>query len=196
MTANSRLEVARRLAPLGLKRTLIVVPGKDGCRVSQIRAIGDNVDLKEHGRFDTVDLPVIGRVGVRDQQLGDAYPSTMPFYGKWFDDIGETDAGYHIRRGIASLSEARLLEQIQRDDQYALVADFASAFRTIMQAKQRPPLVLIDDRYLALDSFPVVLPTIPDAGVAGKLMAVLAVMLKAESQQQAPDASGIEVDES
>lgn len=199
MPASKRLSVARCLADLGLLRALIAVRTARGYDVSRIRRLGDAVDLEPEGRFESDDVPVIGRVGVPDPQLGVEWQGHMPFYGKWFDEIGETDAGYHLRRGISSISEERLLEQIRRDDQYALVGDFASVFRTILEVKRRVPLVLIDDTFLELTSFPVILPAIADQALTDKLTTVLTIMLKAASRPAggADDGgmSGIVVDE-
>ena len=150
------------------------------------------------GRFAPQPLPVIGRIGLPDPQLGDGWADGLPFYGKWFDDIGETDVGYHLRRNISALSRERLLEQIRRDEQYALVGDYAAVFATILEVKQRVPLVLLDDRYLELVSFPVVLPTLAEEGLGTKLAGILRIMLKAVSRNEdlaATTLTGIEVDE-
>ena len=198
MAGSRRLNVAARLAKLGLMKCLIAVK-KDGVyEVSQIRSIDHNVNLKHQGKFSSDHAPVIGRVGVAVPQLGVGWQGVMPFYGKWYDDIGETDTAYQIRKGIASLSESRLLEQVARDDQFALVADFVAAFKTIIEVKGRVPLVLIDSTQVDLTSFPVILPRIDDENLERKLLGILKIMLKTEATTD-PDplanTSGIEVDE-
>ncbi|MEQ8659920.1 MAG: hypothetical protein RLW62_03820, partial [Gammaproteobacteria bacterium] len=146
-----------------------------------------------------VALPVIGRIGLPDPELAAAHGATLSFYGNWFDSIAATDRDYRLRRNIAALAPARLLEQIGRDDRYALVADFAAAFRTIMAVKGRVPLVCLDDRSLAQLSFPVVLPAIADSGLATRLAGVLDIMLKAATGPATPvsavSVSGIEVED-
>ena len=197
MAGSTRLSVARRLAKLGLSRCLIAVEKDGKYEVSQIKSIDDNVNLRRQGTFTSDHVPVIGRIGVAVPELGLSWQGMMPFYGKWYDDIGETDTAHHIRRGISSFSESRLLEQVSRDDQYALVAEYVAAFNTIIEVKQQPPLVLINSSQLDLISFPVILPRIDDAGLKNKLLIVLKIMLKTDEKTSAasPPASGIEVDE-
>jgi hypothetical protein len=199
MSESARGRVVRELLPRGLSRTLVVVCAADACTVGRIRGdAAGAVRLDPLGRFAPQPLPVIGRIGLPDPQLGDAWADGLPFYGKWFDDIGATDAGYQLRRNISALSRERLLEQVQRDDQYALVGDFNAVFATILEVKQRVPLVLIDDRYLESVSFPVVLPLIAEDGLATKLAGILRIMLKAATRTDelaATTLTGIEVDE-
>lgn len=201
MGEPARISIARQLTPRGLLRTLILAPGADGHTVSRLKSENGSVALTPLGHLPTTTLPIIGRIGLPDPQLGPEWAQTMPFYGKWFDDIGETDIGYRLRRNISALSSDRLLEQIRRDDNYALVAEFTAAFQTIMTVKERVPLVLIDDRQLALASFPVVLPSIEDTALASRLMGILRIMLKAESRAVGRPAGaaggidGIEVEE-
>lgn len=175
--------------------------GTDGHTVGRIRRTNNEIALAPVGQLPASALPVIGRVGTPDPQLGAHWAEVMPFYGKWFDDIGETDSGYHLRRNISALSSDRLLQQVARDNSYALVAEFAAVFRTIMAIKKRVPLVLIDDTHLAIDSFPVVLPEIEDVELNTRLEGILQVMLKVASHTSdapagRPDgADGIEVEE-
>lgn len=198
MTGKSRLAVAERLAEIGLLQVLLLSTRDGQAKVSRLRRRDNELTLVGMGEFAYGELPLIGRVGIPDPQLGIAFEHVMPFYGKWFDDIGETDAGYHIRRNISQLTRERLVEQIKRDEQYAVVGPHTAIFEIILDIKQRVPMVLVDDRYLSLTSFPVALPVIDDAGLAAKLRGVLHVMLKASSATGAggPDDIGIEVDES
>ncbi|MGR8918425.1 MAG: hypothetical protein ACU85V_02310 [Gammaproteobacteria bacterium] len=197
MPVSKRMVVARELIPIGLTKTLVVVDTPHGRNVSRIKhAEGDRVGLEVLGQLPPGPLPAIGRVGIADPHLGADWGETMVFYGKWFDEIGETDAGYHLRKGISSLSRDRLLEQIRRDEQYALVADFESAFRTIIEVKSRIPLVHIEDTYLALTSFPVVLPAVGDESLRERMAVVQKIMFKAsERRAPGPPDNGIEVNE-
>lgn len=83
-----------------MRKTLIAVKGASGYAVSRIRKIDSSVELTALGSFSSEHVPVIGRVGIPDPQLGITWKNSMPFYGKWFDDIGETDPGYRIRKKI------------------------------------------------------------------------------------------------
>jgi hypothetical protein len=185
---------------LGLRKTLIVTRvGQSDYAVSRIKRLDNGVELAAAGNFSSDHVPRIGRVGIAEPLLGISWHNSMPFYGKWFDDIGETDVGLHLRRNLSSLSQQRMLEQVKRDEQYALIGSYYSVFRTIMEAKKRVPLVLIDDSFLALSSFPVVLPRIDDSELERTLLAVLSRMLKRDPPNAAvppPEvSSGIEVDE-
>ena len=197
MADPNRFSVVKQLASLGLRKTLIAVQSTDGYAVSRIKKMESTVEFTRLGIFSSEQVPVIGRVGIPDPQLGVSWKDTMTFYGKWFDELGETDAGYHLRKSISSLSHKRLLEQIERDDQYALVGSYYAVFRTIMEVKRRIPLVLIDNTHLSLASFRVILPTINDEALEEKLRVVLSTMLKADTRVQSePDGvDGIEVDE-
>lgn len=201
MTPSVRISVANRLADLGLRKTLIVVKGDSGYAVSRIRKLDSSVELTPMGSFSSEHVPVIGRVGIPHPQLGIFWKNSMSFYGKWFDNVGDTDAGYRVRRNISSLSHKRQLEQIGRDDQYALVGSYYSVFQTIMDVKRRVPLVLIDDTYLSLVSFPVVLPKIEDKEFEKELLDVLRRLLRPDKPDysdpaiQSAGIDGIEVDE-
>ena len=201
MAGPNRHSVVKTLATLGLRKTLIAVKSAKGYTVSRVRKVETSVELTSLGSFSSEDIPVIGRVGVPDPQLGVAWKNSMPFYGKWFDELGETDAGYHLRKNISSMSQEHLLDQIRRDDQYALVGSYYLVFQTVMDVKKRVPLVLIDDRHLSLLSFPVILPKIEDIALEEKLRDVLHVMLKADteahgqSKVESGGVDGIEVDE-
>ena len=184
-----------------MRKTLIAVDGISGYTVSRIRKIDSSVELTSLGSFSSEHVPVIGRGGVPDPQLGITWKNSMPFYGKWFDDIGETDPGYRIRKNISSLSHESQLAQIGRDEQYALVGSFYSVFQTIMEVKRRVPLVLIDDTYLSLVSFPVILPKIDDKDFENELLDVLRRLIRRDTASQNDPAiqsagvDGIEVDE-
>ena len=195
------LSVAKCLTKLGWLKALIAMECPSGYAVSRIKKIDSSVDLTRLGLFSSEQVPVIGRVGIPDTQLGVSWTDTMTFYGKWFDELGETDAGYHLRRNISSLSLDHLLDQIRRDDQRALVGSYYSAFHTVMHVKKRVPLVLIDHAHLDLTNFSVVLPKIDEVGLEKKLMGVLRVMLKADSGVRSAPAGeservdGVEFDE-
>ncbi|MEM7541813.1 MAG: hypothetical protein AAF384_09510 [Pseudomonadota bacterium] len=196
MADPSRMSVAKRLANLGLKKTLIAVPKNNVYNVNRVKSLDGNVELTRIASFSSDHVPIIGRVGVPDPQLGIPWKKSMPFYGKWFDDIGGTDPGYQLRRNISSMSHDSMLEQIGRDDQYALVGSYYSVFQTIMKVKRRAPLVLIDDTYLPLVSFPVILPKIGNDEIESKLLNVLKIMLKPDVEEaNLESTAGIEVSE-
>ncbi len=184
-----------------MRKTLIAVKSVSGYAVSRIRKIDSSVELTQLGSFSSKHVPVIGRVGIPDPQLGITWKNSMPFYGKWFDDIGETDPGYRIRKNISSLSHENQLAQIGRDEQYALVGSYYSVFQTIMEVKRRVPLVLIDDAYLSLVSFPVILPKIEDKDFENELLDVLRRLIRRDEPGhddpaiQPAGVDGIEVDE-
>jgi hypothetical protein len=189
------MSVAKRLAPLGLLNTLITVKRADQYDVSRIKTVDDTVELNAVGSFSSDHVPAIGRIGIPDPVLGVAWKNSMAFYGKWFDNIGETDPGYRLRTNISSLSHNTQLEQIGRDDQYALVGSYYSVFQTVMNVKGRVPLVLIDDTHISLVSFPVVLPRIEDDMFEKKLLDMLGFMLRPDqsnSRAREPDPLGLD----
>ena len=107
MADPNRFSVVKQLASLGLRKTLIAVQSTDGYAVSRIKKMESTVEFTRLGIFSSEQVPVIGRVGIPDPQLGVSWKDTMTFYGKWFDELGETDAGYHLRKSISSLSHIR-----------------------------------------------------------------------------------------
>ncbi|MGE4617888.1 MAG: hypothetical protein AAEJ43_12835 [Gammaproteobacteria bacterium] len=70
-----------------------------------------------------------------------------------------------------------------------------------MEVKQWVPLVLIDDSYLSLVSFPVILPKIEDKDFQNELLDVLRRLIRLDTPGQSEPAiqsagiDGIEVDE-
>ena len=195
MSGSVRMSVAKRLAPLGLLNTLIAVKRADQYAVSRIKAVDETVELNAVGSFSSDHVPAIGRIGSPDPVLGTQWKNSLAFYGKWFDFIGETDPGYRLRKNISSLSHKTQLEQISRDDQYALVGSYYSVFQTVMNVKRRVPLVLIDDTHISLISFPVVLPRIEDKAFEQKLLDMLGFMLrpdKSNSSDREPDPLGLD----
>ncbi|GEM_PF-3108380 len=201
MGTPNRMMVAERLVALGLGNTLVAVQRGGEYTVSRIKTKGDGVRLTAQGTFNTEHIPIIGRIGLPDPVLGIPWKNSLAFYGKWFDAIGETDPGYRIRKNISSLSHQAQLEQIGRDEQYALVGSYYSVFQTVMNVKGRVPLVLIDDTYLELVSFPVVLPLIADSEFEQKLLDMLGFMMRPDNSataERAPDhlsLDGFEVDD-
>jgi hypothetical protein len=65
-----------------------------------------------------------------------------------------------------------------------------------MDSKRRVPLVLLTEQHLALDSFPVVLPELPDVELEQRLLGILHIMLKARTMRDppAPDAAATGID--
>lgn len=186
MTKATRLSVAQQLAPLGLRNTLIAVERDGAYVVSRIKSIGENVELNNQGNFASANVPIIGRVGVPEASLGITWTNSMAFFGKWFDHIGETDPSYRLRKSISTLSHRAQLDQIGRDEQYALVGSYYSVFRTILEVKQRAPLVLVSDSLVPLRSFPVILPAIEDDELQAKFIDVLGFMLRRDNASQQP----------
>ena len=202
MASISRLSVAQRLDPLGLRTTLIAIKNDDIYTISRIRQITPTVDLLSLGEFSSDHVPCIGRVGISDPQIDFPWKRSMAFYGKWFDRISESRLKHQVYRNTPRISHQKMLEQIWRDNQYAVVGSHYSIFRTIIEAKRRVPLVLIDDSLLPLTSFPVLLPSIVDGEFEQRLLEVLQRMLRlyptiAHPRSAGPtDAEGIEVHES
>ena len=201
MVSVTRFSVAQRLDSLGLRKTLIVVKKADHYAVSRINRIDRTLDLTPIGSFTADHLPRIGRVGIPDPQLAIPWTTSMAFYGKWFDYIGGTGAANHLLRQITSLPREKILAQVTRDDQYAIIGSYYSVFRAIMDAKRRVPLILIDDTFLSLASFPVVLPILQDSYFEQTLFDVLRSLLRlyrSTPPRQEPGprrVEGIEVDE-
>ena len=106
-----------------------------------------------------------------------------------------------LRRQITSLPREKIFAQVTRDDQYAVIGSYYSVFRAIMDAKRRVPLILIDDTFLSLASFPVVLPILQDSYLEQTLFDVLRSLLRlyrstSPSQDPGPwRIEGIVVDE-
>ena len=201
MAIISRLSVAQRLEPLGLRKTLIAVRRDDTFTVSRIRQITPTVDLVSLGEFTSSDVPHIGRVGISDPAVDFPWHNSMAFYGKWFDRIGESKLKQQVYQNVPRISHQKMLEQIQRDNQYAVVGSYYSVFHMIIEAKGRVPLVLIDDTALPVLSFPVLLPALTDAGFEQMLRELLKRMLRLYPSVArprdigSPDAHGIEVHE-
>lgn len=178
MATTSRLSVAQRLVPLGLRTTLIAMKNRDVYSISRIKQITPTVELTVFGEFRSNQVPCIGRVGIPDPGVGFPWKNSMAFYGKWFDNIRESSLAEQVYRNTPKIAHQKMLEQIQRDDQYAVVGSYYSVFRTIIDAKRRVPLVFIDDSVLSLSSFPVLLPNIADGDFEKMLLEVLYRMLR------------------
>ncbi len=196
MENSIQVALAKDLAKLGLHETLIAARTATGGYVNKIKEINGGITFDRVGSFIASDVPVIGRVGIPDPKLEVPWGKSMPFYGKWFDGVGKNDPSYTIRRNIISTPHARLLEQIQRDDEYALIGSYYSVFQRIMDIKRRVPLVVFDDSLLSTFSFPVILPDIEDKIFQKNLEVMLRVLLKPNgSEDEAAEDDGIEVNE-
>ena len=199
MASISRLSVAQRLDPLGLRTTLVAIKKDDIYTISRIRQITPTVELLALGEFSSDHVPCTGRVGISDPQIDFPWKNSMAFYGKWFDRISESRLKHQVYRNTPRICHQQMLEQIRRDNQYAVVGSYYSIFRTIIEAKRHVPLVLIDDSLLALPSFPVLLPSIVDRALEERLLNVLHRMLRlyptiARSRvAEPPNAEGIDV---
>jgi hypothetical protein len=201
MPLASRISVANLLDPLGLRSTLIAIRKHGVYTVSRIRRITPQVDLVTLGEFSSEQVPCIGRVGIADPAVDFPWKNSMAFYGKWFDQRRESTLKQQVYRNCPRISHDKMLDQIRRDDEYAVVGSYYSVFRTIIEAKRRVPLVLIDDAVLSLASFPVLLPTIGDADFEQLLLGVLNRMLRLYPavvrplEDGPPGVDGIEVEE-
>ena len=178
MAISTRLSVAQRLASLGLRTTLIATKNDDVYSISRIRQISPTLELLAVGEFRSNHVDCIGRVGIPEPGLGFPWRNSMAFYEKWFDRIQQSSLTQQVYRNTARISREKMLEQIQRDEQYAVVGSYYSVFRAVMEAKRHVPLVFIDDSVLTLSSFPVLLPIIPDLDFEKTLIQVLCRMLR------------------
>ena len=178
MSNQTRLTVARQLEPYGLRQVLVAVERPEVYEVSRIRSLVDPVDLQKLVSFAADDVPVIGRVTLPDPDSGLPFANSMPFFGRWFDRIGRHDKAFDLRRKLAAQPPQQMFDQLRRDDEYAVAGSYYCVFRAIMATKKRPPLVLIDDAFLAMRSFPVVLPRVGDRIVAENLIGVLNLLLR------------------
>lgn len=201
MAIFTRLSVMQRLTLLGLRTTLIATKNDDVYSVSRIGQISPTLKFLALGEFRCDEVRCIGRVGIPDPSLNFPWKNSMAFYGKWFDRITESSLTEQVYRNTARISREKMLEQIQRDDQYAVVGSYYSVFRTVMEAKRHVPLVFIDDSVLPLSSFPVLLPTISDLDFEKTLIQVLCRMIRLYPkdtpihQNGLCGADGIEVEE-
>jgi hypothetical protein len=190
MAGLSRYGVAKLLEPFGLRNTLVVMQERDGCTVNRLKSLGQLPELTCLGRLSSSEVAHIGRIGPPDASLPISWANSLSFYGQWFD----RRASDEIRQRLCALPRETIMKQAGRDDQYAMVGSYYSCFLTIMDVKQRVPLVLIDDRYLAALSFPVVFPNASDAKLERELMFTLRTMLR-RYRGAAPLSGGIIVDE-
>ncbi|TDJ67874.1 MAG: hypothetical protein E2O35_03540 [Proteobacteria bacterium] len=138
----------------------------------------------------------VGRVGLPNPQLGIPWKNSMTFYGAWFDDLAVSDPDYRIRNRILSLSQEKLLGQVQRDDKYGLIGTYYSVFLEIMNVHKGVPLVLLDDSLLGLASFPVIVSHLTDKAMEKELVGLLRLFLKKElADSQSEERAGISVEE-
>jgi len=190
MAGTTRYGIAKFLEPLGLRNTLVVLQERDRYTVNRLKSLGQRPDLVCIGRLQSSDFVRIGRIGPPDPNLPISWTNSLSFYGRWFD----RRASVQIRARLCSVPHKTMLGQVARDDDYALIGSYYSVFQTIMDVKQRVPLVLIDDRYLSISSFPVVFAHAGDAEVERECFATLRRMLKLYPVA-APLSDGIIVEE-
>lgn len=176
MPGPSRYYVAKVLEPLGLRRTLVILNQRDEYTVNLIKSLDQIPELICVGRLKSNDFNVIGRVGIPDPEMTVPWLSSLSFYGKWFDQIVER----RVRSKLCATPHAQMLEQVGRDNQYALVGSYYSVFQTIMEVKKRVPFVLINDHYLSTLSFPVILADQVDAPLENDCFELLQKMLKVQ----------------
>lgn len=178
MGIEGRLLVVQRLEPLGLRNTLIATRNGDAYTISRLRRVSPTIDLISLGDFSSHDVPSIGRVGIPDPEAAFPWQKSMAFYGKWFEQIAESKLQQQLYLNVSRIRHQKMLEQIRRDNQFAVVGSYYSVFRAIMETKARVPLVLIDGSGLSQNSFPVILPLLADATFEQLLRDVLKRMLR------------------
>jgi len=178
--------IVRSLLPYGLDRTLLARPDDGGYTVNRLVRAAQPYACRALAALTTIRVQVIGRIGPPDPRLGLAWSRSLTFYGQRFDAMARSDPEFGLRRKIAAASDSVHTRQLARDDHYAIVGSYYSAFRTIMSVKRRTPLVLLSDTLSTLASFPVVLVDLDDRQLAGDLATSLRLLLRNRGGVPAP----------
>ena len=196
MPAISRVNIAKALSIIGLKRTLIALKKTDAITVNRLRAAKGQLSLEKIAVVDDPKPTIIGRVGMPDPKLGINWKNSMTFYGSWFDGLALSDTDYRIRNNILSLPKDKLLDQVQRDDKYGLIGTYYSVFLKILNVHKGVPMVLLDDSLLALGSFPVIVPKFSNKELEADVAKGLEISLRREMDTAKQGAAaGMTVDE-
>ncbi|MFT4582214.1 MAG: hypothetical protein ACI915_000037 [Gammaproteobacteria bacterium] len=196
MAAFSRVNIAKALSIIGLKKTYIALKKADSLTINRLTTSGSDLALEKIGTVDDVNPKVIGRVGMPDPKLGIQWKNSMTFYGSWFDGLALSDTDYRIRNNILSLSKDKLLDQVQRDDKYGLIGTYYAVFLKMIDLNKGVPIVLLDDSLLSRGSFPVIVPRIPDKEFERELIDGLRISLRKEILDASRiEATGLSVDE-
>ncbi len=149
--------VTSSLLPLGLARTLLLSPKDQGFLIAQVNDERPQPALSPLGVIGPSRARVIGRVGPPDVHLDARWHNSLTFYGKRFDDYGPSDPDWRLRRRIAAAPLARNLEQLGRDEEYALTGSYYAIFRSIISKTGAVPFVLLMPLARMPNSLPVVL---------------------------------------
>ena len=196
MAAFSRVNIAKALSIIGLKKTYTALKKADSLTINRLTTSGSDLALEKIGTVDDVNPKVIGRVGMPDPKLGIQWKNSMTFYGSWFDGLALSDTDYRIRNNILSLSKDKLLDQVQRDDKYGLIGTYYAVFLKMIDLNKGVPIVLLDDSLLSRGSFPVIVPRIPDKEFERELIDGLRISLRKEILDASRiEATGLSVDE-
>ncbi|MFT4561598.1 MAG: hypothetical protein ACI9BW_001339 [Gammaproteobacteria bacterium] len=196
MAAFSRLNIAKALSIIGLKKTYVALKKADSLTINRLTTSDGNLALEKIGILDDANPKVIGRVGMPDPKLGIKWKNSMTFYGSWFDGLALSDTDYRIRNNILSLSKDKLLDQVKRDDKYGLIGTYYAVFLKIINLNKGVPMVLLDDSLLSRGSFPVIVPRIPNKEFERELIDGLLVSLRKEIVEASmAEVNGLSVDE-
>ncbi|MBX9605743.1 MAG: hypothetical protein K2Y51_05940 [Gammaproteobacteria bacterium] len=150
-------QVTRSLLPLGLARTLLLSPKDQGFLIAQVNDEPNHPSLSPLGVVGPSRARAIGRVGPPDVRLDARWQKSLTFYGKRFDDYGPSDPDWRLRRRIAAAPLARNLEQLGRDEDYALTGSYYAIFRSILAKTGAVPFVLLMPLPRMPNSLPVML---------------------------------------
>lgn len=183
MSPSPQSALVHVLARIGLSKTLLATKGRDRYLVHRLEEQNERLTLVKIGELKSTGSPVIGRVSRPKLVLQLPWTRTLTFYGRWYDELASADRNYALRIKIARAPRATLLTQIQRDDRFGLVGTYYSVFRTIIDCKQRLPLVLLDTALVDDDSLPVILPDSVDDKAYQEMEALLRLMLRMEEQK-------------
>jgi hypothetical protein len=177
MAAFSRVNIAKALSIIGLKKTYIALKKADSLTINRLTTSGSDLALE-------------------NPKLGIQWKNSMTFYGSWFDGLALSDTDYRIRNNILSLSKDKLLDQVQRDDKYGLIGTYYAVFLKMIDLNKGVPIVLLDDSLLSRGSFPVIVPRIPDKEFERELIDGLRISLRKEILDASRiEATGLSVDE-
>ena len=185
MTGSPQSALVYALARIGLSKTLLATKGSDRYLVHRLEPRGERLTLIKLGELKARGAPVIGRVSRPEAVLRLPWQQTLTFYGRWYDELSSADRTHALRIKIARAPLATLLTQIARDDRYGLIGTYYSVFRTIMDCKQRIPLILLDAALVDDGSLPVILPdSVADRGYQ-EMESLLRLMLRMEENKAA-----------
>ena len=183
MSPSPQSALVHVLARIGLSKTLLATKGRDRYLVHRLEEQNERLTLIKVGELKSSGSPIIGRVSRPELVLQLPWTRTLTFYGRWYDELASADRNYALRIKIARAPRATLLTQIQRDDRFGLVGTYYSVFRTIIDCKQRLPLILLDTALVDGDSLPVILPDSVDDKGYREMESLLRLMLRMEDQK-------------